>query len=100
MSRDIPMDRPLSESDRKYLEDRGSYPLIDRLDQEFGNISNDGEEPEDVFDGDDGDDGPDPGYEEWTAEELREELRERKLSSTGTKAEMAARLREADAASG
>lgn len=36
-------------------------------------------------------------YEQWKNEDLRAELLERKLSLEGTKAEMAARLREDDA---
>ena len=38
----------------------------------------------------------DTKYEEWTAEDLRSELGDRKLTKSGTKAEMAARLREYD----
>jgi len=38
-----------------------------------------------------------PPYEQWTVRELRDELRARSLSTSGTQAEMAARLWEADA---
>jgi hypothetical protein len=39
-----------------------------------------------------------PPYEQWTVRELRDELRARGLSTSGTQAEMAARLWDADAA--
>lgn len=35
MARDIPYDKPLSRADRQYLEDRGQYALVARLDQNF-----------------------------------------------------------------
>lgn len=41
---------------------------------------------------------PEDGYDEMTNEQLRDELRERELSTKGTKAEMIERLREDDAA--
>lgn len=42
MSREIPEDEPLTTEDRKYLEDRGSYALIKRIDEANGS----GPEPE------------------------------------------------------
>jgi hypothetical protein len=36
MSREINQDEPLSEEDRKYLEDRGNYALIRRMDEMHG----------------------------------------------------------------
>lgn len=36
MSRQIPLDRPLSDEDREYLVSRGRDDLIARLDQDFG----------------------------------------------------------------
>lgn len=35
MARDIPFDRPLKRADRQYLEDRGQYALVQRLDQNY-----------------------------------------------------------------
>lgn len=37
-----------------------------------------------------------PPYEQWTVRELRDELRARNLSTSGTQAELAARLSDAD----
>lgn len=35
MARDIPMDRPLTRADREYLEMRGQYAMVARLDQNY-----------------------------------------------------------------
>lgn len=41
---------------------------------------------------------PEPGYEDWTAEQLKAELDKRGLPKTGKKDDLAARLREDDTA--
>lgn len=48
---------------------------------------------------DDAGDEPDDDYENWTNEDLRDELENRDLSKSGNKQELVARLREDDAAS-
>lgn len=35
MSREIPFDKPLTRADREYLENRGQYAMVQRLDQNY-----------------------------------------------------------------
>lgn len=90
MARDIPMDGPLTAEDRKYMEDRGRYAEIERLDNEFGRLDVDENETDEVTE-------PADEYDAFTNKELQAELEGRGLDSRGNKAEMIARLRENDA---
>jgi hypothetical protein len=98
MSRDIPQDQPLSEEDRQYLLDRGSWgtDLIKRIDENFP-----AEEPVALEDEDGGDGEAD--YSEWTKAQLVEEVDRRnelggpQLSRTGTVSELRDRLTQDDA---
>jgi hypothetical protein len=89
MSQQVPMDKPLSDQDREYLLSRGSDQVVAMLDERFGAESS---EPVHIEDGEDV-----LPYKDWTADDLRAELADRKLKATGTKPEMAARLEEDDA---
>lgn len=84
MSRNVPMDKPLSDSDRDYLLSRGMEARVAQLDERFG-----APEPDD--------DGFDTNYEEWTVAELEDELRRRKLSTSGKKPDLVNRLQASDA---
>lgn len=86
MSRSIDRSKPLSDEDRAYLLGHGEDGLVAQLDEQHGQAN----------DTETGDDAP---YEEWSADDLRAELGERKLSKTGNKPELVARLQEDDAAS-
>lgn len=116
MSRQVPVDRPLSEEDREYLLTRGRDSLVARLDAAFSaEEETEGDaEPGDVEPGAEVDDEGDADeaepetaeavpaevsdlYDKMTAEELREECRARDLSSKGNKTALVARLREDDA---
>jgi hypothetical protein len=88
MSRDVPMDRALSDEDRTYLHARGQHQTVEMLDERFG-TADDGDN-EVVVDTD---------YEEWTVKDLQDELKERGLPVSGKQSELAARLHEHDAAS-
>lgn len=96
MSRAVPIDQPLSERDREYLLARGQSARVEMID-----VRTSEEEPQDdsvvpavtpskaplV---------PEDDYDQWTVEDLREELGDRQLSKDGRKAELIARLRESD----
>lgn len=86
MSRQIPMDQPLSDEDRQYLLDRDRRDLIAHIDE-----MNSPAEADESGDGD-GDD-----YDTWKKDDLVEEATKRELDASGTKAEIIARLREDDA---
>lgn len=100
MSRDIPQDQPLTDEDRQYLQDRGSWgtDLIRRIDENFP-----AEEPV-ALEEEDGDETPPADYSEWTKTELVTEVDRRnaeggpQLSRSGTVAELRDRLTEDDAA--
>jgi hypothetical protein len=85
MSRIVPEDRPLSDEDRIYLVERGTKQgLIERLDAEFP--------PEEA------ESKPEPDeYDKMTKDQLMGLLEERKLSKSGNKDEVIARLRADDA---
>jgi hypothetical protein len=93
MSRDVPMDRALSEEDRTYLHARGQHQTVDMLDERFGVLDDDTE----VLD-DDTEVAVDTDYENWTVQDLKDELKDRQLPVSGKQEELAARLREHDAA--
>jgi hypothetical protein len=78
MSREVPMDQPLSDEDREYLHARGQHQTVEMLDERFP--ADDAEE--------EGDD-----YDEWTVDELKSALAERQLPTTGKKPELVERLR-------
>lgn len=84
MSRQVPRNKALSDEDRAYLLGHGEDILVAQLDEQFGAVVDEDSDP----------------YEEWSAEDLRTELGERGLAKSGSKAEMAARLREDDADKG
>jgi hypothetical protein len=86
MSRDVPMDRALSEEDRTYLHARGQHQTVDMLDERFGVLDDDTEVAVDT------------DYENWTVQDLKDELKDRQLPVSGKQEELAARLREHDAA--
>jgi hypothetical protein len=87
MTRQVPLDKPLSDQDREYLHMRGEHDRVASLDEQFGTV---GGEP--LSEGDDV-----APYEEWTVKELDEELAARQLPKTGKQEEKVARLRADDA---
>ena len=108
MSRQIDPSKPLSDDDRRYLLAHGEDAVVARFDERFPEDAP--EEPEEFAPGmsgtgdGTGEDTEDPGYEEWSADDLRAEIDERneqsgrttKISKAGSRADMAARLREDD----
>lgn len=86
MSREVPMDRALSEEDRVYLHARGQHQTVDMLDEKFGVLDDDTEVAVDT------------DYENWTVKDLQDELKDRQLPVSGKQGELVARLRENDAA--
>lgn len=122
MARDIPLDKPLTRADRKYLEDRGQYALVARIEQNYPQDDPD-EQPLPFHVGGDAgldavsaenaalraelealkasqspkDDDELPPYIEWKKEDLVKEAEARKLATTGTKQELADRLDAYDA---
>lgn len=128
MSKQIDLTQPLSDEDREYLRVLGRLDDIRRNDEQFaegyeapearepsatadrtqaagigegtlGTRAANASQPELAGEGADevGDDTEAP-YEEWNLVDLREELEVRELSKSGNKGELAARLREDDAA--
>lgn len=114
MSRQIPQDKALSDEDRAYLESRGRQDLIAQIDD---NYPPSGSADEDEGDGSPAPDEtggtsreaeqanlqiteeePDDDYDSMTNDDLREELEDRDLPTSGNKADLIARLRENDAA--
>lgn len=87
MTRQIPMDRALSDEDRAYLNARGEHARVAQMDEAFGSLEV--EEPDDGAEA--GDD-----YDEWTVVELQAELGKRGLKKSGNQQELIARLREDD----
>lgn len=128
MSRHVDITQPLSDADRQYLLDRSRHDLIaqadaiaagteysdsmltstgvpltgDELPPNTGSVDNTGDprgwgsyqEPNE----DDGDEDGEPDYDTWKKAELEAEAHNRGLDKSGTKAEIAERLREHDAA--
>lgn len=100
MSRDVPVDQPLSDEDREYLHTRGYHDMVDRIDRDFpgggtpSEVTNESfvDNPEDVPDEDQDD------YDSWTSAELETELKNRNLAYSGTNAQKIQRLRADDAA--
>lgn len=95
MTREVPMDQPLSDSDREYLHARGLHARVEQLDEMFP--------AEDVAVEDAGEDAePRPDWESMTKDQLVAEVarvnREYEVSpplaDAGTKAEVLARLTE------
>jgi hypothetical protein len=95
MSQRVDQTKPLSDQDREYLLSRNELQVIDRLDALFPAVVETDEAESDEGEAEEGDGGVLP-YEEWTADDLRAELGERKLVKSGSKPEMAARLRKDD----
>lgn len=125
MSRDVKLNKQLNKEDRAYLVARGAYgaALIERVDSEYGQDPASLPDPEPTqevlsqnvadlqaendalkaqlaaLQGDGEEDEEDvPDYGSWLLEELQTEAGDRGLSKSGTKAEIAARLAEHDAA--
>lgn len=102
MTRQVPVDEPLSDSDREYLHARGEHDRVEYIDSLHGK-ADDAAAGENVFE-DEEDDRP---YEEWTKAELDAEIKVRndapgrpadnKLATSGTNADKVARLRADDA---
>lgn len=95
MSRKVDRRKPLSESDRAYLLARGRpvdvYPVGEaESEEEQQRQSDEGKQKE-------SEEEPDDDYDEWSPDDLKEELRERKLPVSGNKAVLIGRLREHDA---
>jgi len=100
MSRVIDRDTPLSDEDRAYLEERGRHGLISQIDRRTGAAGAQNAVPPE---------GPAPAAEadgmsedEWneyvdglSVDELKAELRERSLSTSGNKEELQQRLLQA-----
>src|SRR5687768_1241803 len=116
MSKQVPRDKPLSADDRAYLLMRGQQSTVEYLDQQFppedeADLDEDLDETDEDEDLDDeeeedledDDEDEEPDYDSWTVQQLKDELTTRTddegavLSTTGNKAELAARLREHDA---
>lgn len=105
MSRQIDPSKPLSDDDRRYLLAHGEDARVATFDERFPDDAP--EEPEefapDTTGTASGTGEEDPGYEEWSADDLRAEIdernegRETKISKAGSRADMAARLRADDA---
>lgn len=91
MSREIPMDQPLTEEDRAYLHARGQHATVEMLDEKYPADAEEAEAEEET--GDNYDD-----TTAWKVADLKAELEKRELPATGNRAELVARLRESDAA--
>lgn len=92
MSRQVPMDEPLSDENRAYLESRGQEATIRMIDGRHA----ESDEDEDAL-GPDGDAELPADYSNWTGAELEAELRKRRLPYSGNNQERAERLRAHDA---
>jgi hypothetical protein len=103
MARDIPQDQPLTDADRQYLLDRGSWgtDLIKRIDENFPP-----EEPVALEDETGEDETGEPvDYTSWTKADLVSEVDRRnaeredgpQLARSGTADDLRARLTEDDA---
>ena len=94
MGREIDLSQPLSAEDRAWLEERGKHGDL-RVANE---LHPDSVPAEEVADPDD--DGTEAGdeYGDWSKAQLAYELSTRDLPTTGTKAELSARLVKDDAA--
>ena len=89
MSREIDISHPesLSDEDIAYLRARGRVNVIQMLDAQAKRRPAADVQVEDV----------DEPYEKWNVDELREELKNRGLSTEGNKKDLVARLEENDA---
>jgi len=87
--RAIDLDEPLSDNDRQFLEERQGMPMPPGVRQAI--------EDYDAAEDYDEDEEPDE-YDGMTNEELRTELKNRGLSTSGSKSQMISRLEENDAA--
>lgn len=85
MARDVPRDQPLSDDDREYLLSRGQEELVRGMDERFGSGGSSQPQPEE----------PVP-YENWSVDDLKNELRIRKLPVNGTKDQLVTRLEDDD----
>lgn len=100
MTRQVPVDKPLSDEDRTYLHARGEHALVERIDNDHGKADG-AAEGDDLFDVDD-----DRPYDEWTKAELDAEIQvrnaapgrpaDKQLAKGGTIADKAERLRADD----
>lgn len=96
MSRSIDLSQPLSDEDRAWLDEHGKYGDL-RVAAEYARAA---DEPEPVaveqVPEEDESDVEGSEYGTWTNAQLRYELGTRDLPQYGTKAELVARLEEAD----
>jgi hypothetical protein len=76
----------LSEEDLAYVESRGHFTVVQRVVAERKRREREGVVIEEA----------DEPYSEWTADELRDELKNRKLSTSGNKPELVERLEQSD----
>lgn len=93
MSREIPMDQPLTEEDRAYLHARGQHATVEMLDEKYPADADAEEAEAEEETGDNYDD-----TTAWKVADLQAELKRRELPASGNRAELVARLRESDAA--
>lgn len=91
MTREVPRDQPLSDEDREYLHARGYHDQVEMIDQDQP-----GNAEVDIVDDDDEPENDD--YDTWQLVELQDEARRRSLPSSGTKQQLAERLRASDEA--
>lgn len=103
MSRQIDMTKPLSDEDREYLETRARQDLIAQNDEQFGVESDEEGSPGNSLQAEKanlqitGEVVIEDDYSSMTNDELRDELEDRGLATSGAKADLQDRLREDDA---
>ena len=97
MGKSIDLSQPLSDEDRAWLESHGKYGDL-RVAAEFARAADEPVSPveEQVSEPEDETDVEGSEYGTWTNAQLRYELGTRDLPQYGTKAELVARLEEAD----
>jgi hypothetical protein len=118
MSRIIPTDQALSAEDRAYLLMRGEASRVDWFDLTYPPeaapadedvaaeaVADDEDDDTEDDEDDEPEDDEDPEYENWAVADLKAEIERRNktagdspMAVTGVKADLAARLRENDAA--
>lgn len=108
MSREVDLSKPLSDEDREYLHSRGLHTTVERMDSQFGSEPTDPDAADNSAPAPGGDEQPPENYNEWTVQDLQEEIRERnetappdrQMPVVGKKPELVARLQEDDRRNG